>query len=117
MNLLLCMLIEDHLQQIDVGEESGPRTVVSGLVNYIPIENMRGKYLVAVVSYRTYSFRWSKSTYWCSRSKCNLKPATMRGVKSFAMVLCVSWHRFSMTCLRPKYIWAGDIEGWQGRGN
>lgn len=38
-------------QQIDLGEETGPRTVVSGLVNYIPIEEMRDKYLVCIVSY------------------------------------------------------------------
>ena len=38
------------LQQIDFGEETGPRTVVSGLVNYIPIEEMRDKILVGVVS-------------------------------------------------------------------
>ena len=38
-------------QQIDLGEETGPRTVVSGLVNYIPIDQMRDKYLVAVVSH------------------------------------------------------------------
>lgn len=36
-------------KQIDIGEETGPRTVVSGLVNYIPIEEMRDKFLVAVV--------------------------------------------------------------------
>ncbi|KAH8114522.1 hypothetical protein DFH11DRAFT_1767401 [Phellopilus nigrolimitatus] len=58
-----------YIEQIDIGEETGPRTVVSGLVHYIPIEEMRDKYLVAV---------------------CNLKPANMRGVKSFAMVLCAS---------------------------
>ncbi|PFH53906.1 hypothetical protein AMATHDRAFT_136383 [Amanita thiersii Skay4041] len=58
-----------YVEQINLGEETGPRTVVSGLVNYIPIEEMRDKYLVAV---------------------CNLKPATMRGVKSFAMVLCAT---------------------------
>ncbi|KAF8630863.1 hypothetical protein AX17_005222 [Amanita inopinata Kibby_2008] len=58
-----------YIEQIDLGEETGPRTVVSGLVNYIPIEEMRDKYLVAV---------------------CNLKPANMRGVKSFAMVLCAT---------------------------
>ncbi|KAJ8518462.1 hypothetical protein ONZ45_g4449 [Pleurotus djamor] len=58
-----------YVEQIDIGEETGPRTVVSGLVNYIPIEQMRDKYLVAV---------------------CNLKPANMRGVKSFAMVLCAT---------------------------
>ncbi|TFK74881.1 nucleic acid-binding protein [Pluteus cervinus] len=58
-----------YVEQIDIGEETGPRTVVSGLVNYIPIEEMRDKYLIAV---------------------CNLKPASMRGVKSFAMVLCAT---------------------------
>ncbi|PCH40131.1 nucleic acid-binding protein [Wolfiporia cocos MD-104 SS10] len=58
-----------YVEQIDFGEETGPRTVVSGLVHYIPIEEMRDKYLVGV---------------------CNLKPANMRGVKSFAMVLCAT---------------------------
>ncbi|KAI6122500.1 hypothetical protein EDD16DRAFT_1477244 [Pisolithus croceorrhizus] len=58
-----------YIEQIDLGEETGPRTVVSGLVNYIPIERMRDKYLVAI---------------------CNLKPANMRGVKSFAMVLAAT---------------------------
>ncbi|KAF8908966.1 hypothetical protein CPB84DRAFT_1813217 [Gymnopilus junonius] len=58
-----------YIEQIDLGEETGPRTVVSGLVHYIPIEQMRDKWLVAV---------------------CNLKPANMRGVKSFAMVLAAT---------------------------
>lgn len=58
-----------YLEKIDFGEETGPRTVVSGLVNYIPIEQMRDRYIVGV---------------------CNLKPASMRGVKSFAMVLCAT---------------------------
>ncbi|KAG2155824.1 uncharacterized protein EDB93DRAFT_1239003 [Suillus bovinus] len=55
-----------YIEQIDLGEDTGPRTVVSGLVNYIPIEEMRDRYL------------------------CNLKPANMRGVKSFAMVLAAT---------------------------
>ncbi|ETW81567.1 hypothetical protein HETIRDRAFT_318800 [Heterobasidion irregulare TC 32-1] len=58
-----------YVEQIDFGEETGPRTVVSGLVNYVPIEKMQDKWLVGV---------------------CNLKPANMRGVKSFAMVLCAT---------------------------
>lgn len=58
-----------YIEQIDIGEGTGPRTVVSGLVKYIPIEEMRDKRLVVV---------------------CNLKPANMRGVKSFAMVFCAS---------------------------
>lgn len=58
-----------YVEQIDLGEPEGPRTVISGLVNYIPIERMRDRYIVAV---------------------CNLKPANMRGIKSHAMVLCAT---------------------------
>ncbi|KAI0283982.1 nucleic acid-binding protein [Russula aff. rugulosa BPL654] len=39
-----------YVEQIDFGEESGPRTVVSGLVNYIPIEQMQDKWLVGVLA-------------------------------------------------------------------
>ncbi|GAA5861809.1 hypothetical protein JCM3774_001309 [Rhodotorula dairenensis] len=57
-----------YVEQIDVGEAE-PRTVVSGLVKYKTLEEMRNATLIAV---------------------CNLKPASMRGVKSFAMVLCAT---------------------------
>ncbi|EOY05212.1 PREDICTED: methionine--tRNA ligase, cytoplasmic [Theobroma cacao] len=57
-----------YVEEIDVGE-AHPRTVVSGLVKYIPLEEMQNR-LVCVL--------------------CNLKPATMRGVKSHAMVLAAS---------------------------
>ncbi|KAG8862426.1 G4 quadruplex nucleic acid binding protein [Tulasnella sp. 330] len=58
-----------YVEQIDIGEESGPRTIISGLVNYIPIDKMQGKYLIVVA---------------------NLKPAAMRGIKSYGMVLCAT---------------------------
>ncbi|KAJ2703644.1 G4 quadruplex nucleic acid binding protein [Coemansia sp. IMI 209128] len=57
-----------YVETIDVGEGE-PRTVVSGLVRFIPIEQMQNRDVVLV---------------------CNLKPAAMRGVKSFAMVLCAT---------------------------
>ncbi|KAJ2899291.1 G4 quadruplex nucleic acid binding protein, partial [Coemansia aciculifera] len=57
-----------YVEQIDAGEAE-PRTVVSGLVRFIPIEQMQNRDVVLV---------------------CNLKPAAMRGVKSFAMVLCAT---------------------------
>ncbi|KAF9923103.1 G4 quadruplex nucleic acid binding protein [Linnemannia zychae] len=57
-----------YVESIDVGEAE-PRTVVSGLVKHIPIEEMENRWLICV---------------------CNLKPATMRGVKSFAMVLAAT---------------------------
>ncbi|GLT61022.1 hypothetical protein SLA2020_337580 [Shorea laevis] len=57
-----------YVEEIDVGEAQ-PRTVVSGLVKYIPLEEMQER-MVCVL--------------------CNLKPATMRGIKSQAMVLAAS---------------------------
>uniref|UniRef100_A0A0L0P286 tRNA-binding domain-containing protein n=1 Tax=Candidozyma auris TaxID=498019 RepID=A0A0L0P286_CANAR len=58
-----------YMSTIDMGDEEGPRTVCSGLVKYIPLEEMQERYVVCVA---------------------NLKPVSMRGVKSCAMVLCAS---------------------------
>ncbi|KAG2733954.1 hypothetical protein G9P44_003479 [Scheffersomyces stipitis] len=58
-----------YMSTIDMGDEEGPRIVCSGLVNYMPIEDLQQRYVVVVA---------------------NLKPVTMRGVKSCAMVLCAS---------------------------
>lgn len=57
-----------YVEKIDVGEES-PRTIVSGLVNFIPIEEMQDL-LVLVL--------------------CNLKPAKLRGIESKGMLLCAN---------------------------
>ncbi|XP_078388077.1 aminoacyl tRNA synthase complex-interacting multifunctional protein 1a isoform X1 [Cetorhinus maximus] len=57
-----------YVEEIDVGEEI-PRTVVSGLVKHVPIEEMQNRLAVIL---------------------CNLKPAKMRGVVSQAMVMCAS---------------------------
>ncbi|XP_077212936.1 methionine-tRNA ligase, putative / methionyl-tRNA synthetase, putative / MetRS [Tasmannia lanceolata] len=57
-----------YVEEIDVGEPS-PRTVVSGLVKYVPLEEMQDRKVCVL---------------------CNLKPATMRGIKSQAMVLAAS---------------------------
>lgn len=58
-----------YMSTIDMGDAEGPRTVCSGLVKYVPLEEMQERYVVCVA---------------------NLKPVTMRGVKSCAMVLCAS---------------------------
>ncbi|XP_056265486.1 aminoacyl tRNA synthase complex-interacting multifunctional protein 1a isoform X2 [Pseudoliparis swirei] len=57
-----------YVEQVDVGEAS-PRTVVSGLVKHIPLDQMQNRMAVLM---------------------CNLKPAKMRGVVSEAMVMCAS---------------------------
>ncbi|WWD06983.1 methionine-tRNA ligase, beta subunit [Kwoniella europaea PYCC6329] len=57
-----------YVESIDVGEPE-PRTVCSGLVKYMTEDQIRGATIVVI---------------------CNLKPVTMRGVKSYAMLLCAS---------------------------
>ncbi|XP_053255050.1 tyrosine--tRNA ligase, cytoplasmic [Podarcis raffonei] len=55
-----------YVEKIDVGEPE-PRTVVSGLVEHVPKEELQDRLVVLV---------------------CNLKPQTMRGLESQAMLLC-----------------------------
>ncbi|NXA52994.1 AIMP1 protein, partial [Nothocercus julius] len=57
-----------YVEQVDVGEAS-PRTVVSGLVKHVPLDQMQKRMAILL---------------------CNLKPAKMRGVVSQAMVMCAS---------------------------
>ncbi|KAJ9125531.1 hypothetical protein QFC22_000492 [Naganishia vaughanmartiniae] len=57
-----------YVEKIDVGEDE-PRIVCSGLVAYMKPEEIQDQTIVVV---------------------CNLKPVTMRGVKSFAMLLCAT---------------------------
>merc|ERR1719291_1497721 len=57
-----------YVEKIDLGEAVA-RTIVSGLVDFVPQEEMEGRMVVVLA---------------------NLKPAKMRGVESCGMVLCSS---------------------------
>lgn len=57
-----------YVEKIDLGEDK-PRTIVSGLVNFVPMEEMENRMVVVL---------------------CNLKSAKMRGIESQGMVLCAS---------------------------
>jgi len=57
-----------YVEEIDCGEEK-PRTVISGLVKFIPEPEMQDRLVVVL---------------------CNLKPSKMRGILSEAMVMCAS---------------------------
>ncbi|XP_050541003.1 tyrosine--tRNA ligase, cytoplasmic [Daktulosphaira vitifoliae] len=57
-----------YVEKIDIGEQE-PRTIVSGLVKFVSIEEMKNRNVVVL---------------------CNLKPAKMRGVESCGMVLCAT---------------------------
>ena len=58
-----------YCEQIDIGEESGPRAIASGLVPHYSLEEMMGRRLIVVA---------------------NLKPRNLVGFKSFGMVLCAA---------------------------
>lgn len=55
------------VEKIDLGEATGPRTVLSGLVQFMTAEQLLGRSVLVIT---------------------NLKPATMRGIVSQGMVLC-----------------------------
>nr|CDS33758.1 aminoacyl tRNA synthase complex interacting [Hymenolepis microstoma] len=57
-----------YIEKVDLGE-GHLRTIISGLVNFVPIEKMQG--LVGIFM-------------------CNLKPVKMRGIESQGMLMCAS---------------------------
>ncbi|KAJ9479376.1 tRNA-aminoacylation cofactor ARC1 [Pseudozyma hubeiensis] len=90
-----------YLEQVDFGEADGPRTILSGLVNFVPIEKMQNRMVIGV---------------------CNLKPASMRGIKSYGMLLCAT-HKDGKEggvepVVPPEGSQPGDkvwVEGFEGR--
>ena len=85
-----------YLEQIDVGEEK-LRTVVTGVVKYVPIEKMQNRKVVVL---------------------CNLKPAKMRGILSQAMVMCASSPDQVEILDPPENVEPGDrvyVPGYEGK--
>lgn len=58
-----------YVEKIDLGEASGPRTIVSGLVKFISVDDFKDRLVVVFA---------------------NLKPSNLKSIKSFGMVLCGS---------------------------
>jgi methionine--tRNA ligase beta chain len=58
-----------YVEKVDVGESTGPRTIVSGLVQYCSIDSLLNKNVIVL---------------------CNLKPRPLKGITSFGMLLCAS---------------------------
>ncbi|KAI9199226.1 tRNA synthetases class I, catalytic domain-containing protein [Polychytrium aggregatum] len=86
-----------YVEQIDVGEDK-PREVVSGLVKFMTEDEVRGKTILVLK---------------------NMKPAKMRGITSYAMVLCASNEDHSKVefLVPPAGSKPGDkvyFEGYQG---
>ncbi|KAJ8965031.1 hypothetical protein NQ314_004429, partial [Rhamnusium bicolor] len=76
-----------YVLKINCGEEK-PRTVCSGLVKHIPIEELRDRTVVLL---------------------CNLKPVKMRGITSEAMVMCASSDAGVEVLSPPKDCLPGDL--------
>ncbi|TMW41256.1 hypothetical protein DOY81_013665 [Sarcophaga bullata] len=81
-----------YLEKIDCGEPQ-PRTVVSGLVKFVPIEEMQNRMVVVM---------------------CNLKPAKMRGITSEAMVMCASTPEKVEVLSPPEGSVPGDLVHCEG---
>ncbi|KAJ7248200.1 hypothetical protein O6H91_10G006300 [Diphasiastrum complanatum] len=58
-----------YVEEVDIGESTGPRTICSGLVNYLSLEELQDRAVVVLA---------------------NLKARNMRGVKSNGMLLATS---------------------------
>ncbi|XP_020652033.3 aminoacyl tRNA synthase complex-interacting multifunctional protein 1 isoform X4 [Pogona vitticeps] len=84
-----------YVEEVDVGE-ANPRTVVSGLVKHVPLEEMQKRMAVFL---------------------CNLKPVKMRGVVSQAMLMCASTPEKVEILIPPSGVVPGDritCEGFTG---
>ncbi|KAF7008820.1 hypothetical protein CFC21_023493 [Triticum aestivum] len=57
-----------YVEEVDVGEEQ-PRTICSGLVKYLPLDQLQDSNVIVLA---------------------NLKPRNMRGIKSSGMLMCAS---------------------------
>ena len=58
-----------YVEKVDCGDATGPRTIISGLAKFIPLDALIGRQVVVV---------------------CNLKPSKMRGIMSEGMLLAAS---------------------------
>ncbi|XP_015598147.1 aminoacyl tRNA synthase complex-interacting multifunctional protein 1 [Cephus cinctus] len=81
-----------YVEEIDIGEGKN-RTVVSGLVKHVPIEEMQNRLVVVL---------------------CNLKPAKMRGITSEAMVMCASSPEAVEILIPPAGAVPGDLVHVEG---
>ncbi|KAH1022809.1 aminoacyl tRNA synthase complex-interacting multifunctional protein 1 isoform X1 [Dendroctonus ponderosae] len=81
-----------YVLKINCGEAQ-PRTVCSGLVKYIPIEELRDRSVLVL---------------------CNLKPVKMRGITSEAMVMCASSPLGVEVLIPPPGSQPGDLVECQG---
>jgi len=60
-----------YVEQIDVGDPEGPRQIVSGLAAFLPISSLLNRFVIVL---------------------CNLKPASLKKMKSFGMLLAANSH-------------------------
>ncbi|XP_013917699.1 PREDICTED: aminoacyl tRNA synthase complex-interacting multifunctional protein 1 isoform X1 [Thamnophis sirtalis] len=84
-----------YIEEVDVGE-ANLRTVVSGLVKHVPLEEMQNRMAVFL---------------------CNLKPVKMRGVVSQGMLMCASTPEKVEIIIPPNGVVPGEkitFEGFSG---
>lgn len=81
-----------YVEEVDLGEGSN-RTVVSGLVKHVSLEDMQNRIAVFL---------------------CNMKPAKMRGIASSAMIMCASTPEKVEILVPPANSVPGDLIYFKG---
>mmetsp|Transcript_29375 Transcript_29375/g.41897 ORF Transcript_29375/g.41897 Transcript_29375/m.41897 type:complete len:232 (-) Transcript_29375:116-811(-) len=83
------------VEKIDLGETTGPRVIVSGLVQYCSAENLLNRFVVVL---------------------CNLKPRAIKGITSNGMVLCSSSadHTQVDPLVVPEGVLPGELVSFEG---
>jgi len=84
-----------YVEKIDLGEGQPRtvRTIVSGLVKHVPIDQMRNRMVIVL---------------------CNLKPSKLRGIVSEGMVMCASTPEKVEVLLPPPGCVPGDLVDFEG---
>lgn len=87
-----------YVEKVDIGEATGPRTIVSGLVAYCKEENLLNRKVVVL---------------------CNLKPRALKGITSHGMLLCASNadHTQVDPILPPEDTPIGELIAFSGHTN
>eukprot|EP01147_Barroeca_monosierra_P006318 gene6318-7481_t len=76
-----------YVESIDIGEPE-PRTILSGLAKFVPLQDMQGRMVVIC---------------------CNLKPRKMRGIASHGMVMCAKLGDIIEPLCPPEGAVPGDV--------
>jgi tRNA-binding EMAP/Myf-like protein len=107
-----------YVEQIDLGEPEGPRTIVSGLVNFIAEDALNGSKVLVLANLKVRGILYSGRPLSAAHTSllASPQPVNMRGVESAGMVLCSSNEDHSQVALLcpPEGAAVGELVSFEG---